>query len=76
MESSMGLSDSLIVRLNPEPEPEQPPADQPAPIPPRPDGGDDAGTWVDYVVALGADRGVVDQLSIDELVFLADRFGG
>jgi hypothetical protein len=45
-------------------------------LPPRPDDGAGAELWLDYVVALGGDRGVFGQFGVEELIEFAGRFGG
>lgn len=84
-----GLRDQVVVELNPaDPEPAR---DQPDPIPARPATGDSKSAWVDYVVALGADRtfvtadtehfggidyGIEPGFTRQQLIDLADRLGG
>lgn len=88
--SDSGLRDDLVAELNPAgPEPDYGP--QPEPIPARPADGAAKDAWVDYVVALGADRTFVTMdtehfdgtgyaaepgLSRAGLIALADRLGG
>lgn len=85
-----GLTDEVYVELNQNgPEPDYGP--QPDPIPARPDDDADLEVWVDYVVALGADRDFVTEdtqhfkderyatapaFSRERLIALADRLGG
>lgn len=87
---SSGLADEVISDLNPsDPEPDR--GLQPAPIPDRPADGAGKDAWVDYVVALGADRPFVtaDTEHFDgegyttepsftraQLIQLADRLSG
>jgi hypothetical protein len=88
---SSGLTDEVAAELNPaSPEPDNGP--QPDPIPKRPADGAAVDKWVEYVVALGADRTfvteatchqdgpndyeVVPALKRAELIELADRLGG
>lgn len=88
--SDNGMSDEIRVELNPTgSEPDRGP--QPNPIPDRPADGAPKLAWVDYVVALGADRTFVSEetvhsdgdrqveepaLSRPQLIKLADRLGG
>lgn len=85
-----GLRDDVSADLNPSgSRPDNGP--QPAPIPDRPAAGASKDVWVDYVVALGADRTFVttdtehfdgDGYAIEpgltrpQLIDLADRLGG
>jgi len=86
-----GLTDEVIAELNPTgPEPDYGP--QRDPIPARPADDDGEQDWVEYVVALGADRTFVTETTIHrvdaldavespaferaELIELADRLGG
>jgi hypothetical protein len=87
---SGGISDDVIVELNPGPE--SPAVDQPPPISERPADSADESEWVDYVVALGAGRDVAEDthhwdatageyvtvpaLNRDDLIALADRLSG
>jgi hypothetical protein len=88
--SDSGLADEVMVELNPPgPEPDYGP--QPAAIPDRPADGASKDAWIEYVVALGADRTFVTSdtehfagegyktepgLSRPQLIQLADRLGG
>jgi L-ascorbate metabolism protein UlaG (beta-lactamase superfamily) len=88
--SDSGLSDEVNTEVNPTMDvPDRGP--QAAAIPDRPADGAPTGAWVDYVVALGADRTFVtgDTRHFDgegyaaeaglrrsELIELADRLGG
>jgi hypothetical protein len=56
MPDSSGLSDEVITALNTEPDEA---TGRPSGIPVRPAGNADRGTWIEYVVALGADRAYV-----------------
>jgi len=88
---SAGLTDEVFAELNPAgPEPDYGP--QPDPIPARPSDGAGIEKWVDYVVALGADRTFVTETTVHrvdpidaveapalkraQLIELADRLGG
>ena len=62
---SAGLTDEVFAELNPTgPEPGYGP--QPDPIPDRPADGAPIEKWVDYVVALGADRTFVTQKTLHQ----------
>jgi hypothetical protein len=58
-------ADDISVELNPLP-----------PIPDRPADSASKGEWVDYVVALGGDRGYAEDQTRADLQELAARFGG
>lgn len=88
--SDSGLRDAVTAELNPSgPEPDYGP--QPEPVADRPANGASKDVWIDYVVALGADRTFVTSdtyhfdgtgyapepgLSRADLIALADRLGG
>jgi hypothetical protein len=90
MSDSSGIQDTVVADLNPTGDgPDRGP--QPAPVPDRPADRAPTGKWVDYVVALGADRQFVTAetrhwngeeyeaspaLRRDDLIELADRLGG
>ena len=59
MTDSAGLSDEVIAELNPPPEGPPRPG-QLDPLPERPADSASKAKWVDYVIALGADRGFVE----------------
>jgi hypothetical protein len=85
-----GLTDEVYAELNPTgPEPDYGP--QADPIPARPANSAGVAAWVDYVVALGADRDFVTSdtqhfrggeyatapaFTRERLIALADRLGG
>jgi hypothetical protein len=85
-----GLSDEVHAELNPTgSDPDRGP--QADPIPERPAASADKAAWVDYVVALGADRtfvtedtehfdgveyGIEPGFTRQQLIDLADRLGG
>ena len=65
-----GLADEAQVTLN------DVPAGLPASVPDRPADSAPKAKWVDYVVALGADRDAASERTRSDLADLADRLGG
>jgi hypothetical protein len=72
--NSAGMSDEVQAALNDDGEPDYGP--QPDPIPARPADGAKVDKWRAYCVALGMHPDSAAEAKREDLISLADRFGG